>query len=1050
MLKLTDICKEYKTGDLIQKALDHVSLSFRDNEFVAILGPSGSGKTTLLNIVGGLDHYDSGDLVINGVSTKKYRDRDWDSYRNRSIGFVFQSYNLIPHQNILSNVELALTISGVPVRERKKRAIEALEKVGLGDQLHKKPNQLSGGQMQRVAIARALVNNPSILLADEPTGALDSETSIQVMELLKEVAKDRLVVMVTHNPDLAYQYATRIVKLKDGKITDDSDPFEIAEDKPPVHKNLGKAVMHFFTALGLSFNNLKSKLSRTVLVAFAGSIGITGIALILSLSNGVNEYIAGIEEQAITEYPLTITSSSFNMNALLAAPGSNEAEGEVIERKTLSDLFSKVENNDLKSLKGYFEGELEPLKNDARAVEYKYSIVPQIFKLTTAKDGSPSYRQINPDQTLSTLGFSVDSSLLSMTAFSLDVFSAMPAEDSLYKGKYDVKAGRWPEDPYECVVVLSESGRISDLTLYALGLKDYSIFENIIKNYLTGKSTKSEETPLTFAYDDLLDIEFKVVNAADFYVYDQEYQVYTDNHENREYMQKLVENGRTLKVVGVVMPSPNAEAATLGSGILYEPELITELIKEAAGRPAVADQLASRTVDVVTGLEFGTVDRGTFDLLSLFSVDEQAIMDAFKFDPGALNLDFSGIDLSALTAQLSVESLTEIVRNNINTDPIDDSELRAILENIDFRVTTEKLTGLLTEAMADFIAFANADPEFTITDAVTREAWNAEIEKWSGTENAAALIDAFAEENAEIEKTREDINRELDDISEEVRNRMNTLYQAVVQTIAQRIGAVLRQQMANAITQVMKDLPKAISVDGEALMKAISFNMTEAELASLMNSMMSGSITTQEGNLKKMGYVDMETPSSIYLYAYDFKTKDNIKATLNKYNRIMVNTDQSEKVITYTDIVGTLMSSVETIVNVISYVLIGFVAISLIVSSIMIAVITFISVLERRKEIGILRALGASKNNVAQVFNAETVIIGLLSGIFGVGFSLIDILIINAILARFVTEVYIRALLTVPQIIILVVISVFLSVISGLIPSSKAAKQDPVLALRSE
>lgn len=591
MLQIQHICKEYRTGNLVQKALDDVSLNLRDNEFVAILGPSGSGKTTLLNIIGGLDRYDSGDLIINGISTKKYKDRDWDSYRNHTIGFVFQSYNLISHQTVLSNVELALTISGIGKEERRKRAIDALKKVGLGEQLHKRPSQMSGGQMQRVAIARALVNDPDILLADEPTGALDSDTSIQVMDLLKEVAKDRLVVMVTHNPELAEEYATRIVNLRDGKIRSDTDEYIVDEQtlKEPEHKNMGKSSMSFLTALALSFNNLKTKKARTLLTSFAGSIGIIGIALILALSNGVNGYIQSIEEETLSEYPLQIQSTGFDITSMMVgntgtddkskdSSGKKNKDGQVKVMEMVTNMFSKMNTNDLKSLKKHLEKDNDVLKSYTNAVEYDYDVDPQIYR-----EDSDGVRQVHPDKSFSSIGIGADSGANSMMSsmMSTNVFYRMPKNTSLYEKQYDVKAGRWPKKYNECVLVLSQDGGMSDFLLYTLGLRDQMELDDMIKAFASEEEIKTPSSLGTYTYKDILNKKFKLVNQADYYEYDSQYKVWKDKSDNAEYMKKLVADGEDIKIVGIVQPAEGSKATALNMGIGYPYSLMTHVAEEA-------------------------------------------------------------------------------------------------------------------------------------------------------------------------------------------------------------------------------------------------------------------------------------------------------------------------------------------------------------------------------------------------------------------------------------------------------------------------------------
>ena len=654
MLQIQHICKEYRTGTLVQKALDDVSLNFRDNEFVAILGPSGSGKTTFLNIIGGLDRYDSGDLIINGISTKKYKDRDWDSYRNHTIGFVFQSYNLIPHQTVLANVELALTISGIGKEERKKRAIEALKKVGLGEQLHKKPSQMSGGQMQRVAIARALVNDPDILLADEPTGALDTATSVQVMELLKEVAKDRLVVMVTHNPELAEEYATRIVTLKDGKIRSDTDEFYVNEAvmKEPEHKNMGKASMSFLTALSLSFNNLKTKKARTLLTSFAGSIGIIGIALILALSNGVNAYIKSIEEETLSEYPLQIQSTGFDMTSMMvgnmdSGSGSSDKketkkDGEVKVMQMMTNMFSTMDSNDLKSLKKYLDSGKSGIEDYTSAVEYYYSISPQIFRQN--KDGS--VRQVNPDKSFESLGIGSGASTSSLMSsmMSTNVFFEMPKTESLYENQYDVKAGRWPQNYNECVLVLTSDGGISDFLLYTLGLRDQLELDEMIQEFINEEDVNTPADIGNYTYEDILDKTFKLVNVSECYEYDSQYKIWKDKSDNKEYIKKLVDQGEDLKIVGIVQASEDANASALTPGIGYPQSLAEHVAKEATKSEIVKDQLENPSKNVFTGEQFGTTEeKNGLDANSLFTVDEDALQKAFALDDSG----FSGDMLSA-------------------------------------------------------------------------------------------------------------------------------------------------------------------------------------------------------------------------------------------------------------------------------------------------------------------------------------------------------------------------------------------------------------------
>ena len=698
MLQLINIEKKYTTGDLTQAALNGVSLNLRDSEFVAILGPSGSGKTTLLNIIGGLDRYDSGELIINGISTRRYTDRDWDSYRNHTVGFVFQSYNLIPHQTVLANVELALTISGVSGAERRRRAAEALRQVGLGDQLHKRPTEMSGGQMQRVAIARALVNNPDILLADEPTGALDSETSIQVMELLKDVAKDRLVVMVTHNPELAEQYANRIVRLRDGLITDDTRPFEPDDTKlaPPIHKNMGRSSMSLLTSLALSFNNLRTKKARTLLTAFAGSIGIIGIALIISLSAGVNAYIADMERSTLSEYPLQILSSGVDITSFLSSGSSDGTtatglptdedgkkdtsggvEGMVSVRQLITKMVSGLTSNDLTSLKKYLESDESTIAEDATSIEYSYSAQPQIYR----QDADGSVHQVNPDSTLSMLGLgnsgssstSVTSSLMNSVGSNTSVFYQLPANSDLYRSQYEVKAGRWPEKPTECVMVLSKYGAVTDYALYSMGLRDSAELDKMIQQFAQNQSVDVPSDFRTYSYDELMGLKFKLVNSADTYVYDETYKVWKSKADDKEYTaaaggKRRGHHHRGHRPAGLTPPRPLCST----SGIAYPASLTEKVMEDAADSDIVKQQMADPTTNVLTGESFGKAESiRDFDLASLFSIDTNALKDAFQFDAAALDFDLNGaFDLSSGSFDLS--SLLDFSDFSLNIDELPD------------------------------------------------------------------------------------------------------------------------------------------------------------------------------------------------------------------------------------------------------------------------------------------------------------------------------------------------------------------------------------------
>ncbi|WP_278628273.1 ABC transporter ATP-binding protein/permease [Thomasclavelia cocleata] len=1019
MLQIQKIKKEYIIGNLHQTVLNGITLNLRDNEFVAILGPSGSGKTTLLNIIGGLDHYDSGDLIINGISTKKYKDRDWDSYRNHTIGFVFQSYNLIPHQTVLANVELALTISGISKSERRKRAIDALKQVGLEKHVYKRPNQMSGGQMQRVAIARALVNDPDILLADEPTGALDSDTSVQVMELLKKVAKDRLVVMVTHNPELAQKYANRIVKVRDGNIVDDTNPFKInvSNQSFAEHKNMGKASMSWLTSLSLSFNNLKTKKARTILTSFAGSIGIIGIALILSLSNGVNQYIQSIEEETLSEYPLQIQSTGFDITSIMTDVHSNQDKDEKDDTKIyvsqmITNMFSKIGSNDLTSLKDYLDSGKSDIKKYTNAIEYNYNIAPQIYTIN-----SENIRQVNPDKSFSSLGLgsSTNSNSLISSMMSTDVFYPMPSNLDLYKDQYDIKAGNWPKSYNECVVVLSKNGNINDFMLYTLGLRDYSELDKMIEQFSKEESVEIPDNSTSYSYKDILGIEFKLVNAADYYQYDSNYNVYKDKKDDQNYMKNLIENGEDIKIVGIVQPKDSATATMLQSGIGYPAALTTHVIKQAASSEIIKKQLDNPNIDVFTGKDFNDKNKNQLDLNSLFTVDEEILKSAFTFDQSKLSmedLDLSQIKLdSSILPTIDVNDIFSDMKINISQDNIE-SFTKAIITQFQEYLKENELIDP-TKINEYFRAFLQ-------------------------TEQVQKL---FQDEMVKIIQTS--------GLTEQFENQLQIVMAQYTDTISKSLQQQINVQITKQMDNLAYSMQDAIKIDTSAFAKAIKMNMNEEELTELMMSLMTSEVSSYDGNLKSLGYVDFNKPSAINIYPKDFENKQNVINILDKYNNDIKNVDE-DKVISYTDYVGTLMSSVTDIINVISYVLIAFVAISLIVSSIMIGVITYISVLERKKEIGILRAIGASKRNISQVFNAETFIIGLLAGVLGIVITLLLLIPGNTLIHEIAGNTSVSAALPIGGAFILIILSVILTMIGGLIPSKKAAQEDPVTALRSE
>lgn len=1014
MLQIKNVYKEYRTGSLVQKALDNVSLNLRDNEFVAILGPSGSGKTTLLNIIGGLDRYDKGDLVINEISTKKYKDRDWDSYRNHTIGFVFQSYNLIPHQTILSNVELALTISGVSKKDRKKRAIDALKQVGLEKQIHKKPNQLSGGQMQRVAIARALVNNPDIVLADEPTGALDSETSIQVMELLKEVAKDRLVVMVTHNPELAEEYATRIVNLKDGKIISDSDPY-IVENKSAEakHKNMGKTSMSFFTSLALSFNNLKTKKGRTFLTSFAGSIGIIGIALILSLSNGVNTYIKSVEEETLSEYPLKINKSGIDLTAMLSDKTKTEDSREntdgISVTNMLTSMFSTIGSNDLVSLKNYLESDETDIKEYTKAIEYSYNVTPRIYSADTK-----SIRQLNPNTSFSSLGIgsTTSSNSVMSSMMSTDVFFELPQDSKLYESQYDVKAGRLPTAYNECVLVLTSKGNISDFLTYTLGLRNYDELDKMIEQFSKEEQVNTPDISDSYSYEDMLKIKFKLVNASDCYEYDSKYKVWNDKSDNEKYMKNVIDKAEDIKIVGVLQPKEGVSAYMLQTGIYYPVELTTHVIENAENSKIVKEQLKSPKVDVFTGKKFGEDDdSSSFDMNSLFEIDTNAMKKAFKIDQSKIKVDTS--------------SLNKAIKNMT----LPEFDFNTALKSIKFSVSEDEKKALVNDLMEGYKEYLKKNNIIDIPNA-----------------------DKYLQDFIKSDEAKAIMTKHLTQIikSNDLDTQVNKIMQSYMNKFADQLTKTIQKEMTKSMRQMASSIPKAISIDTKAFASAIKINMNEEELSELFASLMTKKQNTYDNNLKKLNYANLDKPDGISIYPKNFESNEKITAILEQYNSKMEAEGNEDKVISYTDMVGTLMNSVTIIVNVISYVLIAFVAISLVVSSIMIGVITYISVLERKKEIGILRAIGASKRNISQVFNAETFMIGLLAGIIGIVLTVLLLIPINGIIHKLAQGVNVTASLPAMSGLILIVLSTVLTLIGGLIPSKKAAKEDPVLALRSE
>lgn len=1090
MLQLLNICKSYTTADFTQTALDNVSVSFRDNEFVAILGPSGSGKTTLLNIVGGLDHYDSGNLIIDGISTEQYKDKDWDAYRNNRIGFVFQSYNLIPHQTVLSNVELALTLSGVSRAERHDRAVAALQQVGLGDHVNKKPSQLSGGQMQRVAIARALINDPEILLADEPTGALDSKTSVQIMDLLTEIANDRLVIMVTHNPELAEDYATRIVTLTDGVIRSDTDPYEpTAEDMRVSEKPARRTKMSFLTALSLSFKNLMTKKGRTLMTAFAGSIGIIGIAAILSLANGVNNYIKSVEEETLSEYPLQIQSTGFDMTSMMlgAATGAGgntgEAEGDGDQDKVgvtemVTNMFSSIGSNDLASLKEYLDSGQSDIDQYTNAIEYTYNVAPQIYSSNTDK-----LRQVNPDKSLSALGLgstASSNSLMSMS-MSTDVFYEMPSDPNLYESQYDVKAGHWPENHNEVVLVLTGNGNISDFMLYTLGLRDANEFDDMVKKFAAEEEVTTPDNIEQPTYDDILGITFKLVQATDYYVHDDEFNVWKDKTDDTDYMRNLVNNGEDVKIVGIVQPREDATATMLSSGINYPSTLTDYVIEQAASSTIVKDQLAHPDTNVFTDKPFGEEDDGEgFDMQSLFTIDGDAIQAAFKFDESALTSGLSGMSLDLSGLSLDMGSLPAFDGSSIALDPssidmsnlVDFSDIKLDLGDVQPTMDSAKMQAAMEDIMAGFNPwYANWAQEQVAQGKVPtmEDGAKAYLESEEVQKKIADAIMGSIDMKQATEALQTQLQQQLSakmqqavpamaqalesQLQASITTAMSSYMQNVLGAYMQQMQTALETQVSAAMQQSMNqiaaNMSNAMSIDESAFANAFRMNMDENDLTELMMSMMGKEDASYDNNLKKLGYADFNKPSGIDIYPIDFESKEKVIGILDAYNDRMTADGEDDKVITYTDFVGTLMASVTDIVNMISYVLVAFVAISLVVSSIMIGVITYISVLERKKEIGILRSIGASKGDISRVFNAETIIVGFTAGVIGIGLTMLACIPANAIVYS-LFDVANVASLPWQAAVILVAISVFLTFLAGLIPSSAASRKDPVEALRSE
>ena len=1135
MLQIKNISKQYKTGDLVQIALNDVSLNFRDNEFVSILGPSGSGKTTLLNIIGGLDRYDKGDLIINNVSTKRYKDRDWDSYRNHTVGFVFQSYNLIPHQSVLANVELALTIGGISKRARKRRALEALDKVGLKEQAHKKPNQMSGGQMQRVAIARALVNDPDILLADEPTGALDTHTSVQVMELLKEVAKDRLVVMVTHNPELAEKYSTRIVNLRDSVIQGDTNPFEVNESKleKPKHKNLGKASMSMLTALSLSLNNLLTKKGRTFLTAFAGSIGIIGIAMILSLSTGFQNYVDKIQEDTLTSYPLTINSETGDAASMLLSmheedEDKKKKEKTVVEQQNIADMFSTLGTNDLKSLKKHIEDNQSKVDEMVSLIRYSYAISPTIY----TKNSDNELVLLNPSDFMASL---MGSSSSLMTG-AITIFSELVDDKEMVDQQYEIIEGKIPEEYNEVMIILPSENEVSDLLLYALGLRDLEELEDMIAKIVDGEKVENKNEPLEFTYEELMNLDLKLVDASSTYKYNSKYDIYEDMTDDDKFMEEVYNNALDLKIVGIV--KPKGESSSLTSGVVYTKKLTEYVIKKASESEIVKKQIADEDVNVFSGKRFDDEEDGAgLDFQDMISVDEDLLSSAF-----GTNINQSDIEnmtkgymteiSGAITADTAIAQTTFLnnlstITKNILNDYIAEnqiggmafiklSEVDAIVANglakdtnksilasmeaqyvVPQDVFSQTYSGIITAFLKQYISMMggnaggipggglmppvgegtippipsipndNIPGDGTLDDDTSDDnisnddtiVGNTSVDNTVGNNGNTSVDNTGSSGTATPptgdSQTGTDISAPL--LSSGVDAMVDGLVsQDMISAAAQKMAVAMTEatmqktiltKVGELIGKLMESLSSAFNVDTDKFAEAFKFDLSEDELKRLFTAMSSTTVENADTNLITLGYQDLEKPTAISFYFEDFDSKELFIDFLEEYNDKMEKEDE-EKVIKYSDITGILMSSVKTIVDSVSYVLIAFVSISLVVSSIMIGIITYISVLERTKEIGVLRAIGASKKNISSIFNAETFIVGLFSGIIGIGTTLLLLIPTNMIIHNVNEDI--TAVLPVVGGIILVILSVILTLIGGIIPSKAAAKKDPVLALRSE
>ena len=1052
MLEIRSVSKVYRTAGVDRTVLNKVRINFRKSEFAAILGPSGSGKTTLLNIIGGLDHYTTGDLIINEKSTKKFHDKDWDAYRNHRVGFVFQTYNLIPHQTVLNNVRLALTLSGISKRASIKRAKKALKDVGLEEHINKRPAQLSGGQMQRVAIARALVNDPEILLADEPTGALDSETSEQVMKILKEVAKDRLVVMVTHNPDLAHKYATRIITLKDGKITSDSDPYDgkikTDLDAKEAGRKSKKTKMSFFTAMSLSFNNLLTKKTRTILVAMAGSIGIIGIALISAVSTGFQNYIDKIEEDTLTSYPLVLQEEAADISGMLLSLSGGESvetnDNKLHENQVLTSTLGSVSNNDLPSFIDYLDAHATEIKDDIRLMEYQYNVDPVIY----TKDATGKVAKMNPSNMFSSL--IGDNSLLRNYSTMTSVFRQFDP-DNLKSGT-ELLAGRYPEEYNEMIVVLNNRSEISELITYSLGFHDSQELNEIITKIMSGERVEINNEPLELTYDDLMNVDLRLLLPADYYRYNEKYEVYEDMSTDKDFMQNIYDKAERLKIVGVAVM--NTEMMSAGSGMAYLPSLVEHIIDRSSKTEIVKKQLANPEIDIFSNTKFG--DEGNdfnFEFSDLVSIDEAKLSQAF------------GVNIDQNTISEKTKEYINQISNDITADV---SPIRDDLSD-KYKNLAEKLKNELLLAGS----FKKVDIESIVSEFIAKQDFSdLENKYYLPTDKASALyqgllvgtLQVYVQEyTSKAQMMDPNFDPETSDIMVNaiafdivVKKCLDSMqFNAAFDAIAVPMTEVnmkkeILTKVGNLSAYLSSSFANAFHVDQDAIIGAFKLNFSEDELSRVVTAMFTKKKTSLATNLSALGYQDLDDPTMLSFYFWSFDGKTRFVDFLDGYNDLMKSMDKEEKVIDYTDATGILMSSVKTIVDAVSYVLIAFVSISLVVSSIMIGVITYISVYERTKEIGILRAIGASKHNISSIFNAETFIVGLLAGLFGIGFSYLIIPVINMILHHYTGDIPLSATLDPRTAMSLIVLSIVLTLIAGLIPSRSASKKDPVEALRSE